>query len=520
MEPTLKHKIGQMLLAGFPSTAVDEQARRLIAEYEVGNFILFARNFQSACQTVELTAELSKLVYEKTGLAPFIGADQEGGIVCRVTEGAAMFSGAMAIAANGSEEDAYAVGKNCGEILRAMGVNTNFAPVLDVNIEPLNPVIGTRSFGDVPAEVSRYGNAMLHGMQAGGLLCTVKHYPGHGNVKTDSHLALPVNDTDPALLEKTEFLPFQGAFDAGAEALMSCHVRFDKIDPDHPATLSKAILTGLLRERQGFDGLVVTDCMEMDAIRATVGTAEGAVQAVEAGCDILTISHSFDAVAAAAQALYAAVESGRISEKRIEASYRRILAAKKRRGLTVLPEITVEKAQATLFDTEKIALHKRVAQGSVTLVSDSGGVAAFAAAKKPAFFAPVSYALSRVEDGEKVPNSFCAAAAERFGGTAVELPLDRMDEGVEQAIAAADYDVAVVGLYNARFREGQLNALRRLEASGKPLVVVALGGPYDASYVRRADAVIAAYEYTPLSLNAVLDALAEGKFTGKMPTKL
>ncbi len=520
MEPTLKHKIGQMLLAGFPSPEVDAQAKRLVEEYEVGNFILFARNFVSPGQTAALTAALSRLAYEKNGFAPFIGADQEGGAVSRVVEGAALFPGAMAIAANGSEEDAYGVGKNCAEIFRALGVNMNLAPVLDVNIEPLNPIIGTRAFGDDPEEVARFGCAMLRGMRAGGVITTVKHYPGHGNVKTDSHLGLPINDTDPELLEQTEFLPFRRAFSAGTEALMTCHVRFEKIDNRYPATLSHTVMTELLRNRQGFSGLVVTDCMEMDAVAKEFGLGEGAVLAVAAGCDVITISHSFSAVAEAAESLYAAVESGRIPMARIDESYGRIMAAKARHGLGRLPATDPAAAEKALYDPARAALHRRVAEGSVTLLYDRGGLAALAGAKRPAFFAPVSRALTGAEDKEKRPNSFAAAAAERFGGTAVELPLREPDEAALAAVRAADYDVAVVGLYNARFREAQVQAMRELERQGKPLVAVLLGGPYDVSCIERADAVIAAYEYTPLSVPAALGALAEGRFPGKMPIRL
>ncbi|MBR4992274.1 MAG: beta-N-acetylhexosaminidase, partial [Clostridia bacterium] len=366
MDKQLRHQIGQMIIAGFPSLEVDDQARALVSDYQVGNFILFARNMNTAEQVANMCGGLSDMTFEKTGLAPFIAADQEGGLVSRITEGAALFPGAMALAAAADEAEIRQVGKNCGEMLRAMGVNVNFAPVLDVNIEPLNPIIGIRSFGDEPQRVADLGSAMAEGMVEGGVIATLKHYPGHGNVAVDSHLDLPTNDTDPALLENTEFLPFKQAFDRGAPAIMSCHIRFPKIDPDLPATLSPAILTDLLRKKQGFQGLVFTDCMEMEAIQKGWGSAEGAVLAVLAGCDILCISHHVEAVRAACDAIYEAVQSGRIPRARIQETYDRIVAAKTRMGLTHKQEVRAQQAHELVYAPEKVELHKRLSRSSVT----------------------------------------------------------------------------------------------------------------------------------------------------------
>ena len=193
------------------------------------------------------------------------------------------------------------------QVIDPMGINVNFAPVLDVNIAPMNPIIGNRSYGDDPQRVADVGCAVMEGMVEGGVIATLKHYPGHGNVNTDSHLDLPVNHTDPEVLEQTEFLPFQQAFDRGAPALMSCHIVFPKIDPNLPATLSPVIIGDLLRKKQGFDGLVFTDCMEMDAIQKGWGTAQGAVLAVAAGCDVLCISHHIEAVQSAVEAIEQAI---------------------------------------------------------------------------------------------------------------------------------------------------------------------------------------------------------------------
>ena len=519
MDKTLRHQIGQMIIAGFPSLEVDDQARLLAQEYNVGNFILFARNMKTARQTAALCSDLSAMTFAATGMAPFIAADQEGGLVARINEGAAMFPGAMALAAGASPEEARQVGKNCGEMLRAMGVNVNFAPVLDVNIEPLNPIIGNRSFGDQPQAVADMGCAVMEGMVDGGVIATVKHYPGHGNVATDSHLALPTNNTDPELLEKTEFLPFQQAFDRGAPALMSCHIRFPKIDPELPATLSPTIITEMLRKKQGFQGLVFTDCMEMDAIRANWGTARGAVLAVKAGCDVLCISHHADAVRDVIDSIAQAVESGEIPRSRIQESYDRIVAAKKRMGLLTAQTVCADKAHAVVHEEEKVTLHRALSRRSITCISGNEKLLEEGGALR--ILAPVSLASSGVEDKERNGLSFARQVGENLAAPWQETPMNPTAEEIEAILAAIQPgETVVLGLYNARFRKGQLELLRALEATDNRLAVMLMGGPYDASLVQRADLVAVAYEYSALSGVSAAAALSEGRFYGKLPITL
>lgn len=519
MDKQLRHQIGQMIIAGFPSLEVDDQARALVEDYKVGNFILFARNMNTARQVAQMCAGLSDMTFEKTGLAPFISVDQEGGLVSRITEGAALFPGAMALAAAADEAEVRQVGKNCGQMLREMGVNVNFAPVLDVNIEPLNPIIGIRSFGDDPQRVADLGCAMAEGMVEGGVIATLKHYPGHGNVATDSHLDLPTNDTDPALLKKTEFLPFKQAFDRDVPAIMSCHIRFPKIDPDLPATLSPAILTDLLRKKQGFRGLVFTDCMEMDAIQKGWGTAEGAVLAVLAGCDILCISHHMEAVRAACDAIYEAVQSGRIPRERIQQSYDRIVAAKTRMGLTHKQEICPEKAEALVYTPEKVELHRRLSRASVTLISGDGNLVKNA--KAPLFLSPVTKASTGVEDAEHNGLSFAWLASKALGGSFMDI--DREPEEAQRAEilqAVKGHDVVVLAVQNARFRPGMLKLIEELGKQDCKLMVVLVAGPWDVSYMSPTDAVVCIYEYTPLSVASAVDALKTGEYRGKLPVKL
>ena len=519
MDQTLKHKIGQMIIAGFPSPFVDDQARRLVEDFEVGNFALFGRNYVTAEQVTQMCTDLHKLVYEKTGYSAYLASDQEGGVVSRVCIGSALFPGTMAMAASPSA-DPYQVGKNCGNILGSMGILGNFGPVLDVNLDPMNPIIGSRSYSDDPQTVAQMGVEMIRGMHDGGMLATLKHYPGHGNVATDSHLGVPHNGSSEEVLAEIEWMPFQRAIDAGADSIMTAHVVYDQVDPDYPATVSKKIMTGLLRDTMHFDGIAVTDCMEMDAIKVTYGIGPGAVMAVQAGCDVLCFSHTYEAVAEACNALYRAVDEGVITPERIDQSYQRIIRLKKQYNLVTPPPVNTDEALKWLSDRQIMDFHAKISRDSMTMMYDNGGYQALKNAKNPRFFAPASIAVTGAEDKERAPTLFSELARNRFGGDSVVYPMNSVDKATMDAIHEDAYDVAVLALYNARFRESQQAILRELEAQDRPLIVLLLGAPYDATLIRNAKCVICAYEYTYLSANALLSALETGEFPGHLPVKL
>ncbi|MFR2591222.1 MAG: glycoside hydrolase family 3 protein [Ruthenibacterium lactatiformans] len=287
----LREQIGQRLVTGFPGTELTEDFRRMVREYKISNVILFRENITDCAQLKQLCGEIQALVRRETGHGAFITADQEGGLVTRLPGDAVNVPGAMAIAATGDPENAYRAGLLTGRELRALGVNFDLAPSVDVNSNPENPVIGARSYGDTPQEVSRYANRMIRGLLDGGVLCSAKHFPGHGDTDTDSHLALPCVDKSMEELERTELLPFREAVRAGVPAVMTTHILFPQLEPEHlPATMSRRIMTGLLREQMGFDGLIVSDCMEMRAIKDHFGTVNGVVAAMAAGVDLVFIS--------------------------------------------------------------------------------------------------------------------------------------------------------------------------------------------------------------------------------------
>ena len=289
-EMTIEEKVGQLIMVGFEGTQANEAIETHIRKRFVGGIVLFSRNIQSPQQTAELTNELQRLAEATARQIPlFIGIDQEGGWVIRLKEGATVLPGNMALGATNSTELAERAGEITAVELAAVGVNLNFAPVMDVNNNPDNPVIGRRSFGESPELVSRLGIPYIRGLQRNGVLATAKHFPGHGDTTVDSHFELPTVSHDLERIHALELQPFRAAIDADVAAIMTAHIIYPAFDAARPATLSPTILTDLLRKELGFDGLLITDDMEMKAIDDRYRSGEAAVMAVEAGADIVMV---------------------------------------------------------------------------------------------------------------------------------------------------------------------------------------------------------------------------------------
>ena len=257
------------------------------------------------------------LIRMETGLPPMILLDEEGGTVSRLGELGSVSPSAMAQGATGDPENAFRVGRMIGQELRAVGVNFNCAPILDCNTNPKNPVIGVRSFGGDPEKVADFGAAYARGLREAGVIACGKHFPGHGDTETDSHLGLPVVNKSLEEIERVELVSFRRAIEEKIDALMTAHVVFPALEPERiPSTVSRKVMTGLLREKMGFEGLIVTDCMEMDAIKRQFGSARGALMALQAGVDMTLICHTETFQREAAELIVEAMQDGRLSDER------------------------------------------------------------------------------------------------------------------------------------------------------------------------------------------------------------
>jgi beta-N-acetylhexosaminidase len=352
---TLNEKIGQLLCLGWHAPlALDEQAIRCVEELHAGGMIVMGRNVRAPGETTidaPAVRAMTDALQARAKTPLLIGTDQEGGRVARFST--APFTQVSPAAKLETAEAARQAAGAMGRELAMVGVNVNFAPVADVNSNPANPVIGDRSFGADPTDVAEKVVAQAAGYRDAGVLPCLKHFPGHGDTAVDSHLALPTLPHSLETMEMRELVPFRAGIMAGCPLVMTAHILFPALDTALPGTLSPSILTGLLREKLGFGGVIVTDCLEMKAVADHWGVARAAVLAAKAGADLLLICHTWERQKEAFDALKAAVQSGELPEAQVDASVARIQALKD--SLAPLPSFdeaifggTVIEAAATL----------------------------------------------------------------------------------------------------------------------------------------------------------------------------
>jgi beta-N-acetylhexosaminidase len=325
---SLRRQIGQTLIAGFNGTDLPIELKSLAAEFGLGGIILFARNIVEPEQVAELAAEAASLVRD---LPLWVSVDQEGGRVARLKAPYTEWPPMATLGRSGDVALAERFARAMAAELLATGITLDYAPVLDVHTNPKNPVIGDRALGERADRVAAIGSAIIRAFQREGLAACGKHFPGHGDTATDSHLELPLVEHPPERLREVEFAPFRAAVDAGVATLMTAHVHVPSLDEGRPATLSKRIVTGILRDELGYEGVVISDDLEMKAVAATYAVPSAAVMAIAAGCDALLIcSGDYETQGAALEELIHAVEDGRLTAARVEDALKRQTRAKER----------------------------------------------------------------------------------------------------------------------------------------------------------------------------------------------
>ncbi len=502
---TLKQKIGQMIVAGFPAGELSEETIQLVREHKIGNMILFSHNVESRNQLKTLCGSIQKLVKEETGEYAFITIDQEGGVVRRLPEGSVNIPGAMALAQTGNKENAYEAALLTGQELRELGINFNLAPVLDINNNPHNPVIGVRSFGPDKAVVTEYGCEMVKGYLDSGIMCSVKHFPGHGDTAVDSHLSLPCIRKSYEDLEQEELIPFKEAIRRGATAVTLAHILFPKIGKENlPVTMSETMIREILRNRLGFKGLVISDCLEMNAIKEYFGTAFGAKKAIMAGVDLIFISHTASLAAEAAREIEKAVESGEISISRIDDAVERILAYKKRYAS---PDSEGEKKS----QKEPGDFVKSLFRESIRFTNRERGYNHLLG-ENPLFLSCYAYRSTLASSSVMDDLLFASFMQERFGGEACSFSIDpdygEINEILEK-VKSKEYTNLVMGTYNGHLNRGQSSLAKELEKLRIPMVMAAFRNPYDLDEVGDEVDKIAAYEYSRQSFEAVVPLLKQ-----------
>lgn len=513
---SLREKIGQLFIFGFRGYEPDSEILELIERCGVGGVIYFTRNIVDAKQVHRLSQSLNE-AGAKAGRVPmFIAIDQEGGMVARLVKGITLTPGNMALGATGNAEAAGDTARISGEQLRLVGLNLNFAPVVDVNNNPDNPVINVRSYGDNAELVSEFGLAAVRGYQQAGVSATVKHFPGHGDTNVDSHHALAMLPHDRARLEEIELVPFRRTAD-DADFVMTAHVGLPALDPSGvPSTLSKPILTGLLREDIGYEGIIITDCLEMDAIDKNYGPGKASVMALQAGADMVLVSHTPAKHREALAAVEAAVASGELSEARIDESVSRILAAKVRRGLyePLKPWAEIE---ASLDTPEQRRSVEKWSEASVTLVKNEGGLLPLRKEAKTLVLWPEIVAVSVADEMLSEDGTLGARLAHRLADVTERKVTDPDAlEGLEQfeQVVFVSYDAA-------KFPAERAMAAKLGKQAQDRTVAVSVRNPLDLLLFPDVKAFLAVYECRPLALEAAAKALTgELSPVGRLPLRI
>jgi beta-N-acetylhexosaminidase len=545
---TLDQKVGQLLVSSFQSSFIStdsdtfDDLAKAVREYHVGGFHVFGASelappvlLNAAYGTVTLgqpleAASTFNRLQALSGIPLLNTGDFEAGVGFRMM-GATAFPRAMAFGAAGDEQLAYEAGRITGVETRAIGVHVNFAPVVDVNNNPRNPVINTRSFGEDPDLVGRMASAYIRGLESAGVMATLKHFPGHGDTDVDSHIGLPVITHSRERLDQIELPPFRAGIAAGADAVMTGHIEIPALDPAQqtPTTLSAAIIGGVLRDELAFRGLIYTDSMGMQGVTKMHGPGEAAVRAVLAGNDV--VLHSPDDAAAFA-AIRDAVKSGRVTEARLNESVERILRAKARAGLHRSKGVDLDAIAGALGTRASQAVADRVSQQSITLIKDERGLVPL---QLPRDAAILYLSVLDYPSGWRIAapsRTFIPELRERWPDvTAIELS-DRTTPSELDLVrsSARRYDGVIASVFvRASSGSGRLDLAPPLQrllqdlarqsgASGRPMVTTLFGNPYVALFLPELPAVLLTYDYYDRAEASAVRAIAvpgAGAATGR-----
>lgn len=535
---TIEEKVGQLFLADLVAVYSHREspnyllAQEFVRKYHVGGFVL-------AGGTVTDIALMTNSLQRESQAPLLINGDLEGGLWFNhpyrwvrgrapelpryIAGGGTAFPSLMAIGATGDVRFAYEFGRITAREARAVGIRWTNSPVADVNNNPQNPIINTRSFGEDPAAVARMVEAYVRGLQGGGVIATLKHFPGHGDTEEDTHIKLPVLSFNQARLDSVELVPFKAGIAAGAQAVMTAHIALSSIDSmSRPATLSRVIIMQQLRERLGFRGIVITDGMTMQGVTDHYSADEAAVLAIEAGADVILVPADF---AQAYNGVLTAVRSGRLSEARIDQSVRRILAAKAWAGLDRERFVDVEKISSEVAAPESEAVADSIFNASITLLRNKGELLPLSSKSSVQIVTVTETPDAQAGDALKasLESHVASVGLSHLSDESCKEKIEQVMKGIRRS------DILVVGIYlsvgswkgSLRF-SGQIEQFfKRVGRMRKPIVTVAFGDPYVLARMPMTDGVLAVYTGSRKAEEAVGKALTGSiEITGKLPVTI
>lgn len=513
-----EEKIGQIMICGFDGTNPSENIQTLIRDYHLGNVILFKRNVENPYQIKKLTSELQRI--SKIPLT--IAVDQEGGIVSRLMEPFTVFPGNMATSATNDPNNAYLTGFVMAKEMRAVGLNWNLAPVVDVNDLPTNPGIGVRSYSDDPKMVAKYASEFVRGLHDAKVAGCAKHFPGKGHSAKDAHFEMPIVDRDLDDLVRIELYPFKELIRDGIDAIMPSHVYYPSLceSENLPATLSSSVMTDLLKKQMDFEGVTVTDDLEMGGITGSLKAYDAAWKSLIAGADMLMVCHTFEQQIKTFENLIQMIKFGDIPIERVNDAVRRVLVMKESLGI-LDKKILID---SEIGSKENLEIAKDIAKKSITLVRNEDGLKEKVKQSKVFLIFPKNAALTNVEektDGlSEIEKVFKERKADIENFYVSSKPTNDEIEEVIRKMNNFDGIVMLCTLNAHIVDEWKklLNAALNVRANST--MVVALRNPYDCvmNGVRNS---IALYNYSLPSQRIFVEMLLDGeKFTGKLPVSI
>jgi len=485
----------EVIFAGIDGPRLTETERDILRDVGPGGFVLFKKNLATADGARNLCDDLSALVESAKGTKPFIAVDQEGGSVTRLPPEATQFPSMMAIGASRVPMNAFKIATVIATELRAIGINMDLAPVLDINNNPDNPVIGTRSFWEDESTVAQFGAKFVEGLRQGRVLSVAKHFPGQGDTDVDSHLELPIIKHDLKRLERVELAPFRKAIAAGVDGVMISHVAITRLDHDPtPSSLSKNVVSGLLRRRLSFPGLIMTDSLTMKAVTDRFAVSEAAIAAIEAGNDIVLTCDGVRMAEEVRSAIVSRAKSDKFFAKTLKRRAARIMATKdsKLRNFRK-PSTSIVGCNSHMMEVIKVV------ERSVALIHDDGVL-------------PISPRLRiaslSVTQGDELYNSIREELEQGFPAGQV-THYDRLIEGEPLPLGKTSAaDVCLIFTQNLHKNPAAPDEVNRVIGLGRQTVVVAVDSPYDIRRIRRPSAYITTYSPDRLSIRVAIKALS------------